>query len=140
LHDNEGCFPTEENDFMVSRRISDDAKPVPKAPATAPKKSAKPTAGELGSAAAVAAPATPTPVVPVAKPRKPRAATGTKPVSNASAARVKVSADERRGMIARAAYLRGQSRGFPPGGEAEDWMVAEKEIDALLSGGSGPAQ
>jgi hypothetical protein len=138
LHDNESCFPTEENDFMVSRRISDDAKPVPKAPASAPKKTAKTTAGELGSAAAVAAAATP--VVPVAKPRKPRATPRAKPAAGASAARLKVSADERRGMIARAAYLRGQSRGFPPGGEAEDWLVAEKEIDALLSGGSGPTQ
>lgn len=45
-----------------------------------------------------------------------------------------VSADERRALIARAAYLRGQSRGFPIGGEAEDWLVAEKEVDALLSG------
>ncbi len=123
---------------MVSRRISDDAKPVPKAPASAPKKTAKTTAGELGSAAAVATAATP--VVPVAKPRKPRAAPRAKPAAGASAARLKVSADERRGMIARAAYLRGQSRGFPPGGEAEDWLVAEKEIDALLSGGSGPTQ
>jgi Protein of unknown function (DUF2934) len=132
--------PPEENDFMVSRRISDDAKPVPKAPVTAPRKSAKTAAGELGSAAAVAAPAAATAVVPVAKPRKPRTAPGAKPAAGASASRVKVSADERRGMIARAAYLRGQSRGFPPGGEAEDWLVAENEIDALLSGGSGPAQ
>ncbi len=52
----------------------------------------------------------------------------------------RVSADERRGMIAKAAYLRGERRGFPPGGEAEDWLAAEMEIDALLNGGAGPAQ
>ena len=43
-------------------------------------------------------------------------------------------------MIAKAAYLRGERRGFAPGGETEDWMAAEQEIDALLSGGSGAAQ
>jgi hypothetical protein len=43
-------------------------------------------------------------------------------------------------MIALSAYLRGERRGFGPGGEAEDWLAAEKEIDALLSGSSGPAQ
>lgn len=125
---------------MVSRRISDDAKPLPKVPAAAPKKSAKATAAGPVSASAVAAPPPASPVVPVAKPRKSRAGTGAKPASSAVAKQVRVSVDERRGMIARAAYLRGQSRGFPPGGEAEDWMVAEKEIDALLRGGSGPAQ
>jgi hypothetical protein len=51
-----------------------------------------------------------------------------------------VSDDERRGMIAKAAYLRGERRGFAPGGETDDWMAAEEEIDALLSGSSGAAQ
>lgn len=51
-----------------------------------------------------------------------------------------VSPDERRGMIAKAAYLRGEQRGFASGGEADDWLLAEQEIDALLGGASGAAQ
>jgi hypothetical protein len=51
-----------------------------------------------------------------------------------------VSADERRGMIAKAAYLRGERRGFAQGGETDDWLAAEEEIDALLAGASGAAQ
>ncbi|MGC1456924.1 MAG: DUF2934 domain-containing protein [Steroidobacteraceae bacterium] len=67
-------------------------------------------------------------------PVKRKPAAGTQSVLAATAVPV-VSADERRAMIARAAYLRGESRGFPPGGEAEDWLAAEKEVDGLLSGG-----
>ena len=35
--------------------------------------------------------------------------------------------------IAEAAYLRAEQRGFEPGHEIEDWLAAEKEIDALLA-------
>lgn len=31
--------------------------------------------------------------------------------------------------IAIAAYYRAESRGFTPGGEVEDWLVAEREVD-----------
>jgi hypothetical protein len=51
-----------------------------------------------------------------------------------------VSEDERRGMIAYSAYLRGERRGFAPGGEAEDWLLAEQEVDALLNSGHSPTQ
>ena len=34
--------------------------------------------------------------------------------------------------IAEAAYFRAQQRGFAPGFELEDWLGAEREIDALL--------
>jgi hypothetical protein len=44
-----------------------------------------------------------------------------------------VSMDTRRGMIAEAAYLRAERRGFAPGGEEEDWLAAEAEVDRLLS-------
>jgi hypothetical protein len=44
-----------------------------------------------------------------------------------------VTPDRRRGMIAEAAYLRAERRGFAPGGEEEDWMAAEAEVDQLLS-------
>ncbi|MGH8260684.1 MAG: DUF2934 domain-containing protein [Steroidobacteraceae bacterium] len=43
-------------------------------------------------------------------------------------------------MIANAAYLRAERRGFTPGREDEDWLAAEKEVDALLSGGQGGPQ
>lgn len=44
-----------------------------------------------------------------------------------------VSTDARRAMIAEAAYLRAERRGFVPGFEEEDWLTAEREVDALLS-------
>ena len=34
--------------------------------------------------------------------------------------------------IAVAAYYRSEQRGFLPGGELEDWLEAEKQIDASL--------
>ncbi|HTW39046.1 MAG TPA: DUF2934 domain-containing protein [Steroidobacteraceae bacterium] len=43
-------------------------------------------------------------------------------------------------MIAKAAYLRAERRGFVPGFEDEDWLAAEKEVDALLSAGRGVPQ
>ena len=52
-----------------------------------------------------------------------------------------VSAESRRAMIAEAAYLRAEQRGFVPGGEVADWLAAELEVDALLKlGHGGPAQ
>lgn len=54
---------------------------------------------------------------------------------------IRVSTDERRAMIAQAAYLRAERRGFVPGGEVEDWLAAESEVDALLkSRNVGPPQ
>ena|SRR6185312_11626006 len=53
---------------------------------------------------------------------------------------IKVSADTRRAMIAEAAYLRAERRGFLAGHEEEDWLAAEKEVDALLSEEQGAAQ
>lgn len=55
---------------------------------------------------------------------KARAAT---PVRRATA-----SPDERRAMIAQAAYYRAERRGFAPGGELQDWLEAEAEIDRSL--------
>jgi hypothetical protein len=39
-------------------------------------------------------------------------------------------------MIAEAAYLRAERRGFAPGNEHEDWLAAEAEVDRLLRAGS----
>lgn len=46
-----------------------------------------------------------------------------------------LSSDRRRALIARAAYFRAEKRGFAPGGEAQDWLEAEHEIDLLLLSG-----
>ena len=68
----------------------------------------------------------------------PKASRGAKEKSPQRAA---VSTDDRRAMIAEAAYLRAESRGFVPGHETEDWLAAEIEVDALLKAGpGGPAQ
>jgi Protein of unknown function (DUF2934) len=58
-----------------------------------------------------------------------------------STSRAAVSADDRRAMVAEAAYLRAERRGFAPGHETEDWLAAEVEVDVLLKiGPGGPAQ
>jgi hypothetical protein len=43
-------------------------------------------------------------------------------------------------MIAEAAYLRAERRGFAPGHEHEDWCAAEAEVDRLLSADAQVAQ
>jgi hypothetical protein len=40
---------------------------------------------------------------------------------------------ERRRMIAEAAYHRAQQRGFSAGHEVSDWLAAEAEVDFALS-------
>lgn len=45
-----------------------------------------------------------------------------------------VNAQQRWLMIAERAYLRAAERGFAPGGELEDWLYAEQEVDARLAG------
>lgn len=44
-----------------------------------------------------------------------------------------VTSEERQKMIAEAAYLRAEKRGFAGGDPAEDWLIAEAEIDKILS-------
>ena len=101
-----------------------------------PSRSARPTPVPLD-----AKPATQPAAAQVKKStKKPRAPTRPKQAVSGARMAPKVSVDERRGMIAKAAYLRGERRGFAPGGEADDWLAAEQEIDALLSGAAGAAQ
>ena len=38
--------------------------------------------------------------------------------------------------IAERAYLRAEQRGFAPGGEVEDWLAAERELDAQATAAS----
>ena len=49
-----------------------------------------------------------------------------------------VSEEERRGMIARAAYFRAERRHFAPGHELEDWVAAEAEVDRVLARSAAP--
>lgn len=46
---------------------------------------------------------------------------------------VDVSPEERWKMIAEAAYLKAEKRGFTGGNELDDWTEAEQEVDALLN-------
>jgi Protein of unknown function (DUF2934) len=54
--------------------------------------------------------------------------------------RARVTAEARRALIAEAAYLRAERRGFSPGQETDDWLAAEAEVDALLKAGQSPRQ
>ncbi|VFM98218.1 MAG: Protein of unknown function (DUF2934) [Candidatus Kentron sp. G] len=45
-----------------------------------------------------------------------------------------ITPEERWNMIAVAAYYRAEQRGFVGGSPAEDWIVAEREINSLLGG------
>ena len=44
-----------------------------------------------------------------------------------------IEPERRRAMISEAAYYLAERRGFCPGGEFEDWLAAESEIDQALS-------
>jgi hypothetical protein len=37
-------------------------------------------------------------------------------------------------LISEAAYFRAERRGFADGGEFDDWLAAEREVDARLAG------
>ena len=54
--------------------------------------------------------------------------------SGADASLLKISPEERWKMIAVAAYLRAEKRGFAAGGDVQDWDEAEKEVDKLIYG------
>jgi hypothetical protein len=43
----------------------------------------------------------------------------------------KRSAESRQDRIATAAYYISEARGFEPGHDAEDWLIAQSQIDAL---------
>jgi hypothetical protein len=70
--------------------------------------------------------------LPPAKTTRPKKSTAKTPAS-----RTEVSPEMRRSMIAQAAYLRAEQRGFTGGNEVEDWLAAEAEVDALLKAESG---
>ncbi len=51
---------------------------------------------------------------------------------SATSAPIEVSPEERWRMIAVAAYHKAEQRNFAGGRDVDDWLAAEKEIDALL--------
>jgi hypothetical protein len=62
------------------------------------------------------------------KAARPAARGASRKVSRATS----VSSEQRQQMIARAAYLRAERRGFAPGAEMQDWLEAEAEVDQRL--------
>lgn len=44
-----------------------------------------------------------------------------------------IDSDIRQSMIAEAAYLRAEQRGFAPGHEMDDWLAAEQELWTRLA-------
>jgi hypothetical protein len=83
--------------------------------------------------------------LPTAKPQNagslpsPSGASGQKPISASKpdaqpgSSSSPVTAEMRRTMIAEAAYYIAERRGFADGGTMDDWLLAEKQIDAALS-------
>ena len=51
-----------------------------------------------------------------------------------------IGPEYRAALIAEAAYLRAEKRGFIPGHETEDWLAAEAEVDTRLMQGQPAAQ
>lgn len=49
-------------------------------------------------------------------------------VAGSLAARIALGREQLRHAVAEAAYYRAQKRGYVPGSELEDWLVAEAEI------------
>jgi len=67
----------------------------------------------------------------VTKPRKP---SSPKPKVKAEPPSVQtVTPEERWRMVAEAAYLRAEQRGFSGGNPTDDWLAAEAEVDKYLS-------
>jgi hypothetical protein len=55
-----------------------------------------------------------------------------------AAGMVPIEPQRRHALICTAAYYLAEGRGFCPGGELDDWLAAESEIDRTLqAGGSG---
>jgi Protein of unknown function (DUF2934) len=105
-----------EGNAMTTRRSNDSRRTAPTPP------SVERSPGSTGA-------------VSPSGPKRPARRRSTAVAKNGSAeiAPAVVSSDARRAMIAEAAYLRAERRAFVPGFEEEDWLTAEREVDALLS-------
>jgi hypothetical protein len=71
---------------------------------------------------------------------RPAAAPARKAPAAPAPAPAKLTPEARRALIAEAAYLRAERRGFIPGHETDDWLAAEIEVEALLRGGQNSRQ
>ena len=83
-------------------------------------KPAKPQVAAIASTAAASAPG-----------RKPNSSPKLNALVGGSVA--PLAAATRQAMIAEAAYYIAEQRGFQGGRDVEDWLLAEKQIDTLLS-------
>jgi len=127
---------------MATRRTQDPRRNTETTSSRRSKESATGTSGRQSSVPAGTAPAgTASSSASAASERgaRSRASAPTAERSPSGAPRV-VSVEIRRSMIAEAAYLRSERRGFVPGFEEEDWLTAEKEVDALLTAGQSLRQ
>jgi hypothetical protein len=113
---------------MASRRPTDSPRTSTAAPANPAATPTAPAKTESASPAKTKSPG---------KPRAPRAKKAAAPRVSTVSATHEISEDVRRGMIAEAAYLRAERRGFTGGHdkEREDWIAAEAEVDVLLKAG-----
>lgn len=97
----------------------DDKTPSPSAAALPPAAAGKSNSSQ--------APKAPEPPKATQAPRRQAAPT---PRAAVKASNQGVQTDgERRRRIAEAAYYRAERRGFAPGGEHDDWLGAEQEVD-----------
>jgi len=69
------------------------------------------------------------------KAQTPAAAAPQKPVTPQKP----LTGEQRQIMICEAAYYLAEHRGFEGGHELDDWLIAEREIDAVIAGGKRPA-
>lgn len=120
-----------------------DPKPATKSPrntaGAAPAADAKPAAGSAPAAKrAKATDATPTvkrAKTPVAKSATDAAAPPRKRAPRKPAAKASISDQERRHLIAVAAYYIAERGGFTSGSPRDHWLEAERQIDAMIVAG-----
>lgn len=68
-----------------------------------------------------------------AAPKKAPAKKATAKKTATKSAPQRITHEERWRMVAEAAYLRAEKRHFATGGETDDWLAAEAEVDARLA-------
>ncbi len=108
-----------------------DSAPTTRAPAgrTAPAAKAKAGAGKATTSRAAKSPAAKSGVADKPAPRK-RTPT---PSRRGTSRSMPVSLRQVHEMIAEAAYIKAESRGFSPEGCLDDWLEAEREVESRLS-------
>jgi hypothetical protein len=104
---------------------------IAKSSATA--STAKKTGAKTGSATTTAAKAKP--VSRAAVKKTPTTTATPAPTKSRSARKAEPNPDQRRYYIEVAAYYIAERRGFTGDREAEDWRIAESEIDQMLAEG-----